>query len=88
MPTLRGFRARGQGKEEADPAPSERRLLSGRTGLILLSAFIAAVIVGVLTDAVQTYAVQQDAAQAVLAGLCAFGGAVTFFDRIIGTRWE
>jgi hypothetical protein len=83
MPTLRGFRARGQGKEEADPASSERRLLSGRTGLILLSAFIAAVIVGVLT-----YGVKRDPAQAVLAGLCAFGGAVAFFDRIIGTRWE
>jgi hypothetical protein len=49
----------------------------------LLSAFITAVIVGVLT-----YAVQRSPAQAVLIGLCAFGGAVTFFDRIIGTRWE
>ena len=83
MPTLRGFRARGQGKDEEDPAPSERRLLSGRTGLILLSSFIVAVIVGVLT-----YAVQRGPAQSALAGLFAFGAAVTFFDRIIGTRWE
>ena len=82
MPTLRPFRARDQ-REEADPAPSERRLLSGRTGLILLSAFIAAIVVGVLT-----YAVQRSAAQSVLAGIGAFSVAVTFFDRIIGTRWE
>jgi hypothetical protein len=49
----------------------------------MLSAFIAAAIVGVLT-----YAVQRHLAQAVLAGVFAFGGAVTFFNRIIGTRWE
>jgi hypothetical protein len=84
MPTLRRFRARDQRKDEVDDTvPSERRLLSGRTGLILLSAFIAAIVVGVLT-----YAVQRVPAQAVLTGIGAFVAAVTFFDRIIGTRWE
>lgn len=82
MPTLRGSRARGQGKQ-ADHAPSERRLLSPRTGLILLYALIGAATVGGLT-----YAVQRHAAQAVLAGLGAFVATVTFVDRIIGTRWE
>jgi hypothetical protein len=63
MPTLRGSGARDQ-RKEAVPAPSERRPLSGQTGLILRYAPIAAV-----ADAGLSHTVQHNLAQAVLAEL-------------------
>jgi hypothetical protein len=82
MPTLRGRREPDQ-REDAEPASCERRLLSPRTGLILLYALIGGATVGGLT-----YAVQHHPAAAVLAGLVAFVSAVKFVDHIIGTRWD
>lgn len=61
------------------PIRKSAALLSVRTTIVLASAAIAGGLIGGLA-----WLAGRNAAQAAVAGLVAFAGAVTFFDRHVG----
>jgi hypothetical protein len=78
--TVRIFGRGGQGDEPIERRESPRGAhLSSRTGLITLYAVLSAVLVAILT-----FVGGHLLAAAVAAGVLAFGGFFTFFDKIIG----
>jgi hypothetical protein len=57
---------------------SRRALLTLRAAVILSCGLVAGVVTGVLT-----YFVVHNLAEAVLAGIAAFAGAITFLDALV-----